>query len=82
VYILVQEQTEPLKQHCLKGGSGLFYSNFREFEEALDLFLTDSRLRERMGENGLKYVRANYSWPKIVEKYKRLFNFFKSSSPS
>ena len=73
--ILVQEQTEPLKQHCLKGGSGLFYSNFREFEEALDLFFIDSRLRERMGENGLKYVRENYSWPKIVEKYKRLFAF-------
>ncbi len=73
--ILVQEQTEPLKQHCLKGGSGLFYSNFREFEEALGLFLTDSRLRERMGENGLRYVRDNYSWPMIVEKYKRLFAF-------
>ena len=73
--ILVQEQTEPLKQHCLKGGSGLFYSNFGEFEEALDLFFIDSRLRERMGENGLKYVRENYSWPKIVEKYKRLFAF-------
>jgi glycosyltransferase involved in cell wall biosynthesis len=73
--ILVQEQTEPLKQHCLKGGNGLFYSNFREFEEALDLFLTDSRLRERMGENGLRYVIDNYSWPRIVEKYKRLFDF-------
>jgi glycosyltransferase involved in cell wall biosynthesis len=73
--ILVQEQTEPLKQHCLKGSSGLFYSNFRELGEELDLFLTDSRLRERMGENGLRYVRDNYSWPKIVEKYKRLFAF-------
>ncbi|MGB6339875.1 MAG: glycosyltransferase family 4 protein [Candidatus Aminicenantaceae bacterium] len=73
--ILVQEQTEPLKQHCLQGGSGLFYSNFREFGDALDLFLTDSRLRERMGENGLRYVRDNYSWPKIIEKYKRLFAF-------
>jgi glycosyltransferase involved in cell wall biosynthesis len=73
--ILVQERTEPLKQHCLKGGSGLFYSNSEEFEAALDLFLTDSRLRERMGENGLKYVRDNYYWPKIVEKYKQMFAF-------
>lgn len=73
--ILVQEQTEPLKQHCLKGGSGLFYSNLREFEGALDLFSTDAQLRERLGENGLAYVRDNYSWSKIVEKYKRLFDF-------
>jgi glycosyltransferase involved in cell wall biosynthesis len=71
--ILVQQQTEPLKQHCLKGGSGLFYSNFREFEEALDLFSADSRLRERMGENGLRYVKDNYSWLRILEEYKRLF---------
>jgi glycosyltransferase involved in cell wall biosynthesis len=73
--ILVQEQTEPLKQHCLKGGSGLFYSNVREFEEAIELFSTDSRLREKMGENGLSYVKDNYSWPKIVEKYKRLLAY-------
>jgi glycosyltransferase involved in cell wall biosynthesis len=73
--ILVQEQTEPLKQHCLKGGSGLFYSNYEEFEEVLDLLLADAQLRKRMGENGLEYVRDNYSWPKIVEKYKRMFAF-------
>ncbi len=73
--ILVQEKTEPLKQHCLKGGSGLFYSNYEEFREALELLSTDRRLRERMGENGLDYVRDNYSWPKIIEKYKRLFAY-------
>jgi glycosyltransferase involved in cell wall biosynthesis len=72
--ILVQEQTDPLKQHCLKGGSGLFYSNSREFEETLDLFSADSQLRESMGANGLEYVKNNYSWPKIVEKYERLFD--------
>jgi len=73
--ILVQEQTAPLNQHCLKGRGGLFYSNYQEFEEVLTLFLTDAQLRNRMGENGLAYVRENYSWPKIVAKYKKLFAF-------
>jgi glycosyltransferase involved in cell wall biosynthesis len=73
--LLVQETTEPLKQHCLKGSSGLYYSHYDEFEEALDLLLMDSRLRERMGDNGLEYVKANYSWQRIIEKYKRMFDF-------
>lgn len=71
--ILVQEHTEPLKQHCLKGKCGLTYTNYEEFETALDLFLSDKRLREAMGENGLDYVRSNYSWPIVIEKYKKLF---------
>jgi len=73
--ILVQERAEPLKQHCLKGKSGLFYSNYQEFEEALNLLLKDIKLRRVMGENGLQYVRENYSWPVVIEKYSRLFRF-------
>jgi len=71
--LLVQANTEPLKQHCLKGKCGLTYSSYDEFAEDLDLFLSDRRLREVMGENGLDYVRTNYSWPVVVEKYKKLF---------
>jgi len=73
--ILVQERAEPLKQHCLKGKSGLFYSNYKEFEEGLNLFLKDSKLRRKMGENGLEYVREKYSWPVVIEKYSNLFRF-------
>ena len=71
--ILVQEHTEPLRQHCLMGNSGLTYANYGEFEAVLDLFQSDGRLRRALGENGLTYVRANYSWPRIIAKYKKLF---------
>jgi len=77
--ILVQEGTDPLKQHCLKGRCGLFYSNYEEFEEALNLILRDSRLGKVLGENGLEYVKENYSWPKVIEKYSKLFNYLLSS---
>ena len=72
--LLVQANTAPLKQHCLKGQSGLFYSNYEEFEAALDLFLRDSKLREVMGKNGLGYVEENYTWPRVIGKYLALFN--------
>jgi len=73
--LLVQETTAPLKEHCLKGKSGLFYSSYEEFEEALDLLLKDSKLREMLGRNGLKYVQENYTWPKVIGKYVVLFDY-------
>lgn len=73
--ILVQEKTPPLKQHCLNGRGGLFYSNYEEFEESLNLLIKDSKLRKTMGENGLQYVQEFYSWPKIIEKYGKLFDY-------
>ncbi len=71
--ILVQEHTEPLKDHCLEGRCGLFYSNYELFEEALSLLLDDLKLRKIMGQNGLEYVSQRYSWSIIMEKYKKLF---------
>ena len=73
--ILVQEKTDPLKQHCIQGHSGLWYGDYTDFAAALSLLLEDSRLRESLGANGLRYVRENYSWPRIMDKYERLFKF-------
>jgi len=75
--VLVQEGAEPLKEHCLKGNGGLYYSNYEEFEEGLSLLLKNSKLRETMGENGLEYVKGYFSWPRIIEKYEKLFEYLK-----
>jgi glycosyltransferase involved in cell wall biosynthesis len=77
--ILVQEAADPLKEHCLRGQCGLYYSNSREFASALDLLLGDARLRKALGENGYAYIRKNYSWPEILAKYERLFRFLASA---
>ncbi|MFC2161064.1 glycosyltransferase family 4 protein [Acidobacteriota bacterium] len=74
--ILVQGQTEPLKQHCLKGNGGLAFSNYDEFEAMVNLIISNPRLRQVMGEHGRKYVKDNYSWDKIIEKYERMFKHF------
>lgn len=77
--VLVQERTAPLRHHSLKGRGGLTFSNYDEFEVALDLLLTDARLRRVLGNNGRSYVRDNYSWSKIIEKYERMLEFLKTS---
>ncbi len=77
--ILVQEASDPLKEHCLRGQCGLYYSDAREFGAALELLLGDSRLRKVLGENGFSYVQDNYSWPKVLAKYESLFRFLSSA---
>lgn len=72
--ILVQGTTEPLRQHCLQGNAGLFYTNPEEFSVALDWLLRDRRLGEVLGRNGLDYVRKNYTWVRILDKYDILFH--------
>jgi glycosyltransferase involved in cell wall biosynthesis len=74
--ILVQARTEPLRHHCLDGQCGLYYESFDEFKESLDLVFFDPKLRRVMGKKGLNYVRENYAWPKIVQKYSKLFDYF------
>ncbi len=71
--IIVQEKTDPLKQHCINGKGGIYYADYQEFAADLDLLLNDKKLREVLGNNGFTYVRENYSWPKVVDKYKKMF---------
>lgn len=78
--ILVPEKTQPLQDHCIQGNSGLWYSDYKEFRAALHLLFKDSRLRKNLGENGLEYVRKNYAWPQVMERYSRLFRHLTVSS--
>jgi glycosyltransferase involved in cell wall biosynthesis len=76
--ILVQEAADPLKEHCLRGQCGLYYSTAAEFASALGLLLGDPKLRALLGANGFSYVVRNYDWPRIIAKYENLFGCLKS----
>ena len=76
--ILVQGKTEPLKQHCLEGNAGLYYTTAEEFAVALDWLLREPRLGAALGRNGLDYVRRRYTWDRIIEKYVILFDALNS----
>jgi len=78
--ILVQEAADPLKEHCLRGQCGLYYSSGREFAAALDVLLGDARLRKVLGDNGYSYVQKNYAWPRVLGKYEHLFQFLARDS--
>ncbi len=70
--VLVNGKCEVLRGQCLRSQGGLYYAGADEFIEALDYLISRPELRQRLGENGRRYVAANYAWEVIEEKYLRL----------
>ncbi len=70
--ILANARSEVLVDHCLRSNAGLFYADRDEFVECLKLLMIDERLRAAMGHNGRAYVRQNYRWDLVVQKYERM----------
>lgn len=72
--VIVNSQSAVLKSHCEKSNGGLYYENYEEFVECINLLLSDVYLQEQMGKNGYKYVKENYSWDKIINEYRIFLN--------
>jgi glycosyltransferase involved in cell wall biosynthesis len=70
--VLCNARADVLVEHCHKSNAGLYYQDREEFIECAKLLLADERLRERMGRNGKEYVKRNYRWDVILQKYDRL----------
>jgi glycosyltransferase involved in cell wall biosynthesis len=70
--ILANGRSEVLVDHCRKSNAGLYYGDQDEFTESLKLLLADDRLRAAMGRHGRNYVKQNYRWDVIMQKYDRL----------
>lgn len=72
--VLVNGYSDVLKGHCTQSNGGLYYTNYLEFAESMNLLMNDSQLRGKLGKNGYEYVKQKYSWDKIEQKY---VNFIK-----
>lgn len=70
--VLCDGTSAVLRGHCLRSNGGLYYLNPPEFETSLEVLLSNPRLRQVMGQNGKNYVRKNYVWDKVLQKYHRL----------
>lgn len=69
---LVNAHSEVLRDHCLRSNAALYYVDGDEFSAALDLLLRDGRLRSAMGENGRAYVRDEYGWNLVMQRWRDL----------
>jgi glycosyltransferase involved in cell wall biosynthesis len=66
---LVHGRCAVTRDHCLASNGGLFFEDYFEFVEAIELLARDGALRQRMGEAGRAYVLANYTWDRVTDNY-------------
>ncbi len=73
--VLANAASAVVRGHCQRSNGGLYYRSYEEFAECLNVFLAQRDVRDRLGQNGLNYVRSNYQWD-IVER--RYINFLQT----
>jgi glycosyltransferase involved in cell wall biosynthesis len=66
---LVHERCPVTRDHCLASNGGLFFDSFTDFVGCVDYLQENSAQAQRLGENGRRYVLANYTWDRIVKKF-------------
>ena len=76
---LVNGRSEVLKDHSLRSNAALFYDDGEEFGEALDLLVRRPALREALGTNGRAYVRENYRWDVVLDRWRSLVELVSSA---
>jgi glycosyltransferase involved in cell wall biosynthesis len=72
--VLANGRTEVLRGQCQRSNAGLWYTNYGEFKEAFLLLQENGDLRDKLGENGLKYFFEHYAWDKIEDKYLKIIS--------
>jgi len=66
---LVHGHCPVTREHAIASGGGLYYTTYPEFEGCVDWLLNQPEANDALGEAGQRYVRANYTWPRIVQRY-------------
>lgn len=71
VPVLVHAHCAVTVGHCRRSGAGLWFHDFLEYSEAVDLLAGDPELRRRLGEAGRRYVLAECSWDTVCARIVR-----------
>lgn len=78
--VLVNGQSDVLRQQVLHSNGGLYYTDYKEFEAALDTLLALPQLREAFGRQGRKFVLEQYNEANILARYHTVLETMRSGS--
>lgn len=71
--VLVHENCPVTRNFVSESNGGLYFGNYFEFEGCADYILNHRNTAWLMGSNGKNYVKKNFDWDVIVDKYKKFF---------
>ncbi|MFH0794453.1 MAG: glycosyltransferase family 4 protein [bacterium] len=69
--VLVHGGCGVTREHCVASNGGLYFGSYLEFREMVNLLLDHPRLGRALAQNGASYVRANYRWDQIIERFSK-----------
>lgn len=71
--VLVHEACEVTKHFVQDSNGGLYFGSYPEFEACVNYILEHLDTAKQMGSNGCKYVKENFDWQVVIQKYKDFF---------
>lgn len=71
--VLVNGKCAVMKDFAVRANAGLYYENYGEFAGCARYLMEHREEAEALGKNGGAFVREQFAWGAIVEKYKRYF---------
>jgi glycosyltransferase involved in cell wall biosynthesis len=67
--VLVAEDCSVTREHVRRSKGGLWFRNYDSFWGAVDWFKANPTLATKMGANGRDYVKQNYTWKKVADRF-------------
>jgi glycosyltransferase involved in cell wall biosynthesis len=68
--VLVHGHCAVTRYHVLQSGGGLYYTNTAEFAATVDWLLSHPDERRQMAKQGNAYVRRQYTWPAMLDRFR------------
>ena len=73
--VVVNGNCDVMRGQCQRSNAGLYYNNYSEFEAVINYMLSHENEYEAMRENGIDFVKKNYTWPVVINN---VCNFIES----
>jgi glycosyltransferase involved in cell wall biosynthesis len=71
--VLVNAGCPVTVEHCRESRGGLFFADYLEFENCLQLLLGRPDLSRTLAENGRRYVLDHFHWDRVCDQFIHLF---------